>query len=56
MTAHLRTGHGGIIRTGRAIITSARRALGLAAPGAAAPPPAAQARPGPASPHLLYHG
>jgi hypothetical protein len=45
------------MRTGRAIIISARRALGLAAASAAAPPaPATQVRPAPASPHLLYHG
>ena len=48
------------MRTGRAIIVSARRALGLAAAGAAAsgaapPAPVTQMRPAPASPHLLYH-
>jgi hypothetical protein len=52
------------MRTGRAIIVSARRVLGLAAASAAAPgtvpaaplAPASQVRPVPASPHLLYHG
>jgi hypothetical protein len=53
------------MRTGRAIIISARRALGLAAaiaavsgaaPSASAPASAAQVRPVPVSPHLLYHG
>jgi hypothetical protein len=49
------------MRTGRAIIVSARRVLGLAAasaagPGAAPPAPVTQVRPAPASPHLLYHG
>jgi hypothetical protein len=49
------------MRTGRAIISSARRVLGLAvaiatASGAAPPTPATQERPAPASPHLLFHG
>jgi hypothetical protein len=49
------------MRTGRAIILSARRVLGLAAAsaaasGAAPAAPATEVRPAPASPHLLYHG
>jgi hypothetical protein len=47
------------MRTGRAIIISARRMLGLAraiaaASGAAPPAPGTHVRPVPASPHLLY--
>jgi hypothetical protein len=52
------------MRTGRAIIVSACRAIGLAGPAAAiaaaseagSRAPAPQVRPAPASPHLLYHG
>ena len=49
------------MRTGRAIIISARRVLGraaaiAAASGAAPSAPATPERPAPASPHLLYHG
>jgi hypothetical protein len=48
------------MRTGLAIVISARRVLGLAAAsaaasGAAPPAPATEVRPVPASPHLLYH-
>jgi hypothetical protein len=43
------------MRTGRAIISSARRVLGRAAATAAATAPATDLRPAPASPHLLYH-
>lgn len=51
------------MRTGRAVITCARRALGLAGPAAASAAasgtapraPVTQVRAAPASPHLLYH-
>jgi hypothetical protein len=51
------------MRTGQAVISRARRALGLAGPaaasaapsGTAANAPATHVRAAPASPHLLFH-